>query len=80
MSSGFQHLGNDILIDISQIGTQFVTEELMVNRVVGEFPVPKRKCDEQSRVACKHLVFVGILMQCHSNARIIDMIGHVDHH
>ena len=52
----------------------------MINRVVGEFLVPKRKSDEQPRVASEHLVFVRGLMQCHSGTRIIGMISHVDHH
>ena len=65
MSGSFQHLVDDILIDMSQISAQLVTEERMINRVVGELLIPKCKSDEQPGVGNEHLIFVGIMMQCH---------------
>ena len=65
MSGSFQHLVDGILIDMSQISAQLVTEERMINRVVGELLIPKCKSDEQPGVGSEHLIFVGIMMQCH---------------
>ena len=65
MSGSFQHLVDGILIDMFQISAQLVTEERMINRVVGELLIPKCKSDEQPSVGSEHLIFVGIMMQCH---------------
>ena len=65
MSGCFQHLCDDVFIDIAEIRAQLVTEQFMVNRIVGKLLVPKREGNEQPRVCRKHLVLVGILMQCH---------------
>lgn len=53
---GGEHLGNNILVYVTQVGGQFVAQEVLIDCVLREGLVPEGKGDKEAGVACEHLV------------------------
>ena len=61
-STGTQHLGHDVFIDIAKIGDQLVAEKLLVYDVLRDGVVPEGHGDEEASVSDVHLVLLDILV------------------
>ena len=79
-SAGTEHLGHDVLIDITEVGGEFVAEEFLVDDVFGDGIVPECHRYKESRVSHVHLVLEHILMLGQADRRIVGVIGEIDSH
>ena len=78
VACGGEDLSNDVLIDITEIGGEFVGEEFLINYVFGDVLIPEGQGDEQAGVSNVHLVLAIVGLHGHAYMRIFGMMGKVD--
>ena len=73
-----KHLGNQILIDVTQVDIQLVAQQLTVYHIVGERLVSECESNEQPRISDKHLIAVQILGELKIDVRVAHVVSHCD--
>ena len=78
VASSNEHLSNNVLIDIAEIGRQFVGKEFLIDDILGDVLVPEGKGDKKACVANKHLILAVICIEWHTDIRVIGMMGEIN--
>ena len=74
---GGEHLGNNVLVYVTQVGGQFVAQEVLIDCVLREGLVPEGKGDKEAGVACEHLVLREVFRTAEAYVGVIAVMGDV---
>lgn len=77
VSGSCEHLRHNVLIQIPEVGGQFVAEKSFVDDILRESFVAEGQRDKETGVADKHLVLLQILRTAKTDIRIVAMVRNV---